>query len=231
MFAGIGGLELGLERAGMTVKWQVENDPYCQRALAKHWPDVKRHDDVKTFPPKDWTDDELDVNLITAGFPCQDLSVAGKGAGLQGERSGLFYEIIRLAGIIRPKYLLLENVPALLARGMGTVLRELAQVGYDAQWHCIPAASVGAPHRRDRIFIIANANSAGRCEQRRTQPVQAKLASPKCSSWWAIEPGVGRVADGVPRRVDRLKGLGNACVPQVSEFIGRMIVEYVQHNS
>ena len=261
MFAGIGGLELGLERAGMTVKWQVEIDDYCRQVLAKHWPDVPRWDDVCTFPPDDWTAEQLEVDLICGGFPCQDISVAGKGAGLEGERSGLFYEIIRLAGIIRPKYLLLENVPALLARGMGTVLGELAEVGYDAQWHCIPAASVGAPHRRDRIFIIGTqvadteggeckginrrkesalgseglcqgvtyTDSPGRKEQRWTQPAQAEFSTPECSSWWAIEPDVGRVADGIPRRVDRLRGLGNAVVPQVAEFIGKAIMEGVDH--
>ena len=285
LFAGIGGLELGLERAGMTVKWQVEIDEYCRQVLAKHWPDVPRWDDVCTFPPEDWTAEQLEVDLICGGWPCQDISTAGKGAGLEGARSGLFYEVIRLAGILRPRYLLLENVSALLARGLGTVLGELAQVGYDAQWHCIPAASVGAPHRRDRVFILADTNnarqdkrekptgraefrgcrqdvadtdnqrksqpqggqqdkrgrpsnsgenvpdtdSAGRKEQRWTKPAQTEFSTPECSSWWSVEPQVGRVADGIPRRVDRLRGLGNAVVPQVAEFIGKAIMEGAEH--
>jgi len=264
LFAGIGGLELGLERAGMTVKWQVEIDEYCRQVLAKHWPDVPRWDDVCTFPPEDWTAEQLEVDLICGGFPCQDISTAGKGAGLEGERSGLFYEIIRIAGILRPRYLLLENVSALLARGLGAVLGELAQIGYDAQWHCIPAASVGAPHRRDRVFILADTKGK-RLPQREGSDTsgpgthsgagsngsglpagvlphtngrgilfeglgwqQESLSAWRETCWrnqWAVEPQVGRVADGIPRRVDRLRGLGNAVVPQVAEFIGRAIME------
>ena len=154
LFAGIGGIDLGLERAGMRCKWQVEIDDYASRVLEKHWPRVKRHRDIRTFPTSgDWS-----VDLIAAGFPCQDLSIAGKGEGLDGKQSGLFFEVIRVVGEIRPKYVLLENVSALLARGMDTVLGELASLGYDAEWHCIPASSVGAPHIRDRVFIVAYAN-------------------------------------------------------------------------
>jgi DNA (cytosine-5)-methyltransferase 1 len=246
----------------MACKWQVEIDPYAQRVLAKHWPDVRRHDDVKTWPQPDTER----VDVIAGGFPCQDISYAGKGAGLAGERSGLFYEVARIVREMGPRVVVLENVAALLTRGMGDVLGTLASLGYDAEWHCIPAAAVGAPHIRDRVFLLAYAIEQRR--ERRECSAQAKgwklrqsiagedrknasdskgnrwnegnpngsrsgegiATREKYRSWcrnrrWAPEPAVGRVADGVPSRVDRLRGLGNAVVPQVAEFVGRMVVE------
>ena len=154
LFAGIGGMDLGLERAGWECKWQVEIDPFCRKVLTKHWPSVPRHDDVRTFPPDfgDWR-----VDLIAGGFPCQDVSLAGKGAGLEGERSGLWFEYARILRDLRPTYVLVENVPGLLVRGIDRVLGSLASLGYDAEWACIPAAAVGAPHIRDRVFILAHA--------------------------------------------------------------------------
>jgi DNA (cytosine-5)-methyltransferase 1 len=151
LFAGIGGFDLGFERAGMQCRWQVEIDEYANRVLAKHWPRVARWKDIKTFPPAygDWS-----VDVICGGFPCQDISYAGKGAGLQGERSGLFYEAIRVIREVGPRIVVLENVAALLTRGMDHVLGTLASIGFDAEWHCIPAAAVGAPHIRDRVFVF-----------------------------------------------------------------------------
>ncbi len=155
LFAGIGGFDLGLERAGMVCKWQVELDDYASRVLAKHWPNVPRHDDVRTFPTaeRDWS-----VDLVCGGFPCQDISIAGKGAGLAGERSGLWYEFARILGDIRPRWAIIENVPALTSRGLDAVLCDLASLGFDAEWHVIPASAVGAPHRRERIWIVAHAS-------------------------------------------------------------------------
>lgn len=155
LFAGIGGLELGIERAipGASVAWQVEIDPFCRRVLERHWPQAVRHDDVCTFPTP--TTERVDV--ICGGFPCQDLSVAGRGAGLDGTRSGLFFEYVRVVRALRPRVVVMENVAALLARGLGRVLGELAACGYDAEWDCIPASAVGAPHQRDRLFIVAHA--------------------------------------------------------------------------
>jgi len=235
LFAGIGGIDLGLDRAGMTCGWQVELDEYCRKVLAKHWPDVPRWDDVMTFPPEDWSEDKLQVDLIAGGFPCQDISVAGKGAGINGERSSLFHEIIRISGILRPRWILLENVSALLTRGLGAVLGELAKIGYDAEWHCIPASHVGAPHRRDRIFIVANATSE-RVEKRGSAREQvpethAEEALPVCSCTgansgeWPPDTGMVRMAHGIPRRMDRVKGLGNAVVPQVIEVIAKEIMK------
>lgn len=155
LFSGIGGFSLGLERAGMRTVRFCEIDSYCQKVLAKHWPDVPCHDDITTMQFK-----EGEADVICAGFPCQDLSVAGRGAGLAGARSGLFRELVRAIRLVRPRYAILENVAALLSRGMGTVLGELAEGGYDAQWDCIPASSVGAPHRRDRVWIVAHASGS-----------------------------------------------------------------------
>jgi len=198
------------------------------------------------------------VDVICGGFPCQDISYAGGGAGLEGARSGLWSEIARLVSELRPQYVIVENVSALLSRGLGRVLGDLAEIGYDAEWHCIPAAAVGAPHRRDRIWIVAYPASK-QCDGSKfhTEHInQDKKKSRRSSSaanvanasitdvegfglskriqqqrntvgsfgWWRNEPDVGRVANGVPFRVDRLKGLGNAVVPQIPEIIGRAIL-------
>lgn len=210
LFAGIGGFDLGFERAGMVCKWQVEIDPYCQRVLAKHWPDVRRHDDIKTFPPTD--PEEWRVDVICGGFPCQDISVAGKGAGLRGERSGLFFEAVRVAALLRPRYLVLENVSALLGRGMGEVLGELAAIGYDAEWHCLPAAAFGAPILRDRAYLVAVANEVVGGARFRIQqphdwkgPLSAEGYRERAKACgWNVEaaPRVGRVDDGLSDPLD-----------------------------
>jgi DNA (cytosine-5)-methyltransferase 1 len=229
LFAGIGGFDIGFERAGMECRWQVENDPYCQRVLAKHWPDVRRHSDILTFPQGDASDWRVDC--VVGGFPCQDISYAGNGAGLDGERSGLFYEAMRVVRTLEPKYVVLENVAALLTRGLPDVLGTLASLGFDAEWHCIPSAAIGAPHIRDRVFILAYTEGSvadterPRLAQRQRSSGQRAHAPATRDGWWATEPDVGRVANGVPSRVDRLRGLGNAVVPQVAEWIGRQIVD------
>lgn len=157
LFSGIGGLELGLERAGMQVIWQVEKDPYCLKVLARHWPNVERYEDVKEVGRHNLQP----VDLICGGFPCQDVSLAGKRAGLQGERTTLWREFARIIRELRPRWVLAENVPGLLSsdKGMffGQVLRDLAACGYDAEWQVLPAAAFGAPHKRDRVFIVAYA--------------------------------------------------------------------------
>lgn len=152
LFSGIGGFSLGLERAGMRTIAFCEADSMCRRVLRKHWPDVPIFEDVKTLTAKDLNET---VDVICGGFPCQDISLAGKGAGLAGERSGLWYEYHRLIEEIRPRYVIIENVAALRSRGLDEVLRCLDALGYDAEWHCIPAKAVGAPHQRDRIWVVA----------------------------------------------------------------------------
>jgi len=256
LFAGIGGFSLGLERAGMTCKWQVEIDPYARAVLNKHWPDVPKHDDVRTFPPTHTHTQDFSVDLICGGFPCQDISSAGLRAGLAGKRSGLWYEYSRIIGVLRPRFVIVENVADLLIRGADTVLGDLSSLGYDAEWHVIPASALGAPHKRDRVWFVAwDANRSNERSQRAICSQQCANARRVCADvsdadnqgepdvpvngqsrrgmpelarrhgWWSAEPDVGRVANGVPSRVDRLRCLGNAVVPQVVEVIGRAILD------
>jgi DNA (cytosine-5)-methyltransferase 1 len=195
LFSGIGGFSLGLERAGMRTVAFCEIDPYCRRVLAKHWPDVPVFGDVRELTASSLVADAdyqrqlqqggsvgqerrrasyCGVDVIAGGFPCQDLSYAGKGAGLGGERSGLWSEYARIIGEVRPRYVIVENVAALLGRGLARVLGDLAALGFDAEWHCIPASAVGAPHRRDRIWIVAYAcdperrSQCGACDDHRS---------------------------------------------------------------
>lgn len=227
LFSGIGGFSLGLERAGMETVAFCEIDKKAQLVLQKHWPDVPIFNDIKKL-----RGDHLygTIDVICGGFPCQDISTAGKGAGLAGERSELWYEFHRLIKEIKPKYAIIENVSALRSRGLDEVLRTLSEIGYDAEWHCITAASIGAPHRRDRIWIVAYPQ----CEWNYTRPMGRlhKFYSEKTrSSFWTTEPNLGRVANGIPGRVDRLKQLGNAVVPQIPELIGRAIINHEQNRS
>jgi DNA (cytosine-5)-methyltransferase 1 len=160
--SGIGGLELGLEWAGVghTV-WQVEKDPYCRQVLAKHWPHATRFDDVCTVGAHNLAP----VDVICGGFPCQDISYAGDGAGIaEGTRSGLWFEFARIVGEMAPRYVVVENVAALLDRGIGDVLGTLSDLGYDAEWSTLSACAVGAPHMRRRVFIVAYAHGE-RCPQ------------------------------------------------------------------
>lgn len=219
LFSGIGGLDLGLERAGMTVVWQSEIDPYASRVLAKHWPNVPNLGDITTI---DWSTVEP-VDILVGGFPCQDVSDAGQHcgpAGIHGERSGLWASMARGIRHLRPRLILVENVPGLLVRGLGTVLGDLAEIGYDAEWDCLPAAAVGARHLRARVWILAYPSGLG-------PPTQAlQFQQPQRSGWWDTEPGLERVADGIPRRLvePRDRALGNAVVPQVAEWVGRRIM-------
>ncbi len=287
LFSGIGGLDLGLERAGMEVRWQSEIDPYCSRVLAKHWPDVPNLGDVTKV---DWNDVER-VDLICGGFPCQPQSYAGKRLGNLDER-WLWPEFARCLRVLRPRFVLLENVPGLLTLGFGEVAGDLAELGYDFEWDCIPAAAVGAPHLRFRVFLVAHADGRGLEERsepdggarepgrwapfgndaRRLRPHVADANGERLeglgraglreaqrefvasdggtipdadqerrgwragvfgpSGWrqladcgqWPAEPPVRRVAYGVPSRVDRLRALGNAVVPQVAEFVGSQLL-------
>ena len=234
LFSGIGGFSLGLERTGgfQTVAF-CEIEPYCVKVLAKHWPSVPCYGDIKELTGDRLVADGVcPIDAICGGFPCQDISIAGKGAGIEGERSGLWSEYARIIGEVRPRYVIVENVAALLGRGISRILGDLAALGYDAEWHCIPASAVGAPHRRDRLWIVANASST-RLSPSWPQPVGTYWREARgvfaAASWWRIEPDVGRVAHGVPSRVDRLKSLGNAVVPQIPEIVGRAILALEQN--
>lgn len=297
LFSGIGGFALGFERAGIETACFCEVSEVCRHLLAHHWPEVTQYDDVNTLTAERLVADGTAADVLCGGFPCQDLSYAGKGAGLSGERSGLWFQIARLLRELRDigrpvRFVVLENVSALLGRGLGTVLGDLAALGYDAEWDCIPASAIGAPHRRDRIWIVAyprgeqhegfgnafrralatelsravmadapefgerepadEANAVAIGRQARLEPVRSGERQPDLggpvvntrgrrhlasegevsagrhgafdASWWSTEPDVGRVAHGIPRRVDRLHGLGNAVVPAIPEIIGRAIL-------
>lgn len=216
LFAGIGGFDLGLGRAGMVCKWQVEIDEYANSVLAKHWPNVPRHGDVRTFPSAegDWN-----VDVICGGFPCTDISSAGAKAGIEGEQSSLWREFARIIGELRPRYVVVENVSALFARGMGDVLRDLAGCGYDAEWQSIPAGLAGAPHLRARVWLVGYTD----CHSQPILPSHAE--APWLRQAWPSDPDPMGVDDGLPYRTHRLRCLGNAVVPAIPEFIGRCIAQ------
>ena len=232
LFAGIiGGFDLGFERAGMTCKWQVEIDPFCRKVLAKHWPNVMRHDDVRTFAIGDC--DGLDVDVICGGFPCQDISVASHTkTGLEGERSGLWRDFARIIGILRPRFVVVENVAALLGNGMGIVLADLSAIGLDAEWSVVSACAMGATHSRARVFIVAYPTSERRSKglgRIRPQGLSvSEINRRKSQEAWELSVAAAlRISDRSTNRLDRirLRGLGNAVVPQVAEWIGRRIME------
>jgi DNA (cytosine-5)-methyltransferase 1 len=166
LFSGIGGFSLGLERAGMTTVAFCEIEPYCRAVLRKHWPDVPCYEDVRSLTADALRRDGIAVDVICGGFPCQDVSLAGKRAGIKGERTGLWREFRRLIGEIRPRFVIAENVPGILSAGAGEVLGDLAALGYDAFWDCVPASAVGAPHRRDRWWLVANPNGRDASSER-----------------------------------------------------------------
>lgn len=291
LFAGIGGFDLGLERAGMEIRWQVENNLWCQRVLAKHWPNVTRYGDIKQV---DWHTIEP-VDLVCGGFPCQPFSLAGKRKGFDDDRY-LWPEVVRCLDAVRPTWFLGENVPGIIKVALDQVCTDLEALGYAVQPVCIPACAVDAPHQRQRVWILAHAGCAGlprgglrggeaqtrevrdcgvadsrevvadadreptrrpsesRCERRHREPepgvgvgtdgLSPRLdgggldgqteegrpdGTPPCPACWADgswEAGLPRVAQHkIPHRVDRLRGLGNAVVPQVVEVLGRMMIE------
>ena len=358
LFAGIGGFTIGLEKAGFETVAFCEIEPYAQKVLKKNWPEVPIYDDVRTITAERLVSDGIRVDVITGGFPCQDISVAGNQAGIaDGTRSGLWSECARLIGELRPRYAIFENVTNLLNGERGSwfkrVLWDISALGYDAEWHCIPASELGAHHHRDRIWIVAYPKSAGgeacspdglgneysacgdakqfegaseqaslllensrygkwrdsesitgrqdaqrererytgktrrpsedvadayssrqqqsnealaggsseQFDSARIQSREADVSNPNesrlqrwlqngiayqagwevegngCASecgagwerhrdgYWAVEPNVGRVVDGLPSRAHRLKCLGNAVVPPIPELIGRAIYE------
>ena len=226
LFSGIGGFSLGLERAGMTTVAFCEIEPFPRKVLAKHWPDVPIYEDVRTM---DFSGVSADV--ITAGFPCQDLSNAGKRAGITGERSGLYRYVLESIRVVRPRFAILENVAAILARGMGSVLGDLATEGYDAEWDCVCANEVGAPHERDRTWIVAYPE----CERQQKPRGYLDAMHPAPDSYREAGglvdafqgkslPYVCGRHDGISEGMDRLKALGNSIVPQIAELIGRAIM-------
>ena len=208
LFSGLGAFSLGLERAGMATAAFVEIDPYCCAVLAKHWPSVPVHEDVTT---RDFKQGEADV--ITGGFPCQDVSYAGPRTGVSGARSGLYREVVRAIRLVRPRFTLLENVAALLGNGMGRVLGDVAEDGLDAEWDCVSVGELGAPHGRDRVWIaIADTNqfqwSHGRCKGLGWwlwKPEEVEAAR-NADGLWKLQPP--RLLGDIRRRIDNATGPG-----------------------
>lgn len=239
LFAGIGGMDLGLERAGMVCRWQVEIDDHARKVLAKHWPDVARFRDVREVGSHNLEP----VDVVAGGFPCQDVSNMGLREGISGARSGLWSEFFRIVCELRPRYVVVENVTGLLVRGIDRVLGDLASVGFDAEWEVLPACAFGAPHARERVFVVAYAAGRGRAgasdshcrggleDDGRAGPLEAFMAGGRTfnprRSGWDSEPAVARVAYGVPTRLVGWKNrrFGNAIVPTVAHWIGERIVQ------
>jgi len=229
LFAGIGGIDLGFERAGFETVWQVEINPYCRKVLARHFPNAERFEDVRTVGKHNLRP----VDVIAGGFPCQDISNAGKRAGIEGELSGLWREIPRILSALRPKFALVENVAALLARGIERVLGDLAEIGYDAEWEVISAADIGADHERERLWLLAYPaqeqgfyKSLGILRQARLSANRRQWRG--SGAWDEATPKLCRMDDGVPDRVVQTELLGNAVVPQIPELIANRIRECLE---
>lgn len=266
IFAGIGGIDLGLERAGFTTRWLVELDPYARAVLARRFPAATLHSDVRRVGAHNLEP----VDLLCGGFPCQDISLAGDGAGLAGARSGLWFEYARIIKELRPSYVLIENVSALRSRGLARVLQDLAACGYDAEWDCLPASAFGADHERDRIWVVAYLDGGGELQPKGSEPEQRRRAGDGAGAANAADPDgarregrseagtngedarviftrdgftdlpafsppgldgdhkplLGRGVHGVPRRLDRIKCLGNSVFPNIPEWIGRRILAH-----
>ena len=222
LFSGIGGFDLGLERAGIETILQVEIDPFCRRVLEKHWPDVLRIADVRDVTAADCAG----VDLIYGGFPCQPVSVEGKRLGQVDER-WLWPEFARLIRQVRPRYALMENVAGLFTAGLDLVLADLAAIGRDAEWTVVSACSVGAAHPRERVFILsysAGIGLEGRVQEWSRIGIEALPQTPV--RWELSAPYVCRSSDGIPDRTHRLRSLGNAVVPQVAEYVGRRLMAF-----
>jgi len=292
LFAGAGGGILGGHLLGWRTVCAVEWEPYPTSVLIARQnegvlPPFPIWDDVRTFDGRPWRGR---IDVVSGGFPCQDISAAGKGAGIDGERSGMWAHMARIIREVGPRYCFVENSPMLTSRGLGRVLGDLAAMGYDARWGVLGAVDAGAPHKRDRIWIVGSDTNRGRrqigvqsdigpkirqqtpqrndadgfCEdvadtekqrarglpigtssgytrlgfggedvadtsvedverQRVSIGIQQERSAASCSSWWATEPDVGRVAHGVAARVDRLKAIGNGQVPAVAALAWRIL--------
>ena len=221
LFSGIGGLDLGLERAGMKVIWQSEIDPFACKVLEKHWPGVPNHGDIKRI---NWDTVER-PDIICGGYPCQPFSCAGQRNGTNDPRH-LWPWVRESISRLQPRYAILENVRGHLTLGGVQVIGELAEIGYDAEWRVIPASGLGARHQRERIIIVAypsGIRGTGWWSAFESGHAKAREHALRGAEHWQDEPAVGRMADGVSHRMDRLRGLGNAVVPQVAEYIGRLI--------
>jgi DNA (cytosine-5)-methyltransferase 1 len=238
LFTGIGGLDLGLQRAGMTIVGQCEICPFCREVLHRHWPNVWRQSDVRALTGAVARANCGRIDLVCGGFPCQDVSDAGFRIGLSGRRSGLWSEFARIIREIEAAWVLIENVDGLRRRGLKDVLRDLAACGYDAEWRVLGACDVGAPHIRERIFILAHRPGERLVRDEVETPIAGASVLEKAERSAALRPafdggigrsgkrlphaGVLRMDDGLPNELDvrRVAALGNAVIPQLAELIG-----------
>ncbi len=255
LFSGIGGFDLAAEWTGWDNVFNVENNKWCQQVLSKNFPNTKQYGDIREF---DGTKYKGTVDIISGGFPCQPFSVAGKRRGATDDRA-LWPEMLRVIGEIEPAFVIGENVTGIISLALDQMLTDLENKDYTTETFIIPACAVNAWHRRDRVWIfaysdrfrsgegskkqqtkiingdvetrkiIANTHNNGCEEQWESITDGAKLFAPKCNSWWETEPAVGRVAHGVPNRVDRIRGLGNAVVPQLVYKIYKKIDHIIKH--
>ena len=255
LFSGIGGFSLGLERTGgFETAAFCEICPKARKVLKKHWPDVPIYEDVKSISLDSLTKDGIEFDVVTAGFPCQDISISNaKAKGVNGERSGLWKEVARIIRDAKPSWAILENVPAIRSRGFEQIIYELDESGYMGEWYIIPASAIGAYHRRARVYIIAypysnKYNYSGRAPffqryvldktERNQKPDgfifndSGSITRGRLNHWtaeqWAYQSPRCRMVDGLPKRLDknRLKQLGNSLVPQIPQLIGYAILEY-----
>ena len=233
LFSGIGGFALAARWAGLETIGFCEMDPYCQKVLAHHWPGVPITEDVHDLDGRDFPG----PFLLSGGFPCQPYSTAGQRRG-EGDDRAIWPQMARVISEAKPATVLGENVAGLATMGLDDVLSDLEGMGYAVQTFCIPACAVDAKHRRDRLWIVAHGEGIGRDEFQdedyrdldRKKGIQVEAGGEGLSrdteaggARWQVEPGVGRVAHGIPNRVDRLKGLGNAIVPQVAYELIRLM--------
>lgn len=239
LFSGIGGFSLGLEQVGMETVAFCEIKEFPRKILAKHWPNVPIYDDIKTLTKKRIDSDGIgSIDIICGGFPCQDLSAAGLQKGFGGEKSSLYSDMVRLISELGPKFAIFENVANLIigdgGRWFSMFLNDLAKIGYDAEWHCISASAIGAPHHRDRVWVIAYPQgntiegsifqSIPRDWLFKCKPRGSNWGPVSRTHWEEDQPKFYQMDDGISEWVGDVSGYGNAVVPQIPEMIGRAIL-------
>lgn len=234
LFSGIGAFDLGFVRAGWEPVFQVENDKFCRDILDLRFPDTEKFGDIKEVSINDYYRllTESKVQALVGGFPCQPISFAGRQEA-QSDARWLWPYFRRFIVQLRPRYVVIENVYGLLHRGGVDVLRDIASCGYDAEWQTIKASAFGADHKRERVFIIAYAKGLG-MEGVWSEGVkiprplfEKELSVRDSNGQWKVEPDVRRIDDGVADRMDRLKSLGNAVMPQIGHWLGGLINEHM----
>lgn len=225
LFSGIGGFELGALMNGIPTLWNCELELFQRNLLKQNFPETKQYEDIRELRNPGY------VDIISGGFPCQDISIAGKGTGIVGERSGLWSEMFRIVREVRPRYVLIENSPMLLVRGFERVLCDLSSIGYDAEWKCISNSFFGFPHRRLRLYVCAYSDKVRRDKVQDEAPIlgqenkwfqvqRREFGRISCQSFWREDyPEFLRVDNGISDNVHRLEAVGNAVNPIVAEYL------------